>query len=407
MTSQETNGDLECKKVEVESDVKPKIPAWLDEAFFEDIFVDKQQLEQGKFKVKIKALVPTGGAGENYTSLLYRADVDAECEDGTVKNLRLILKAMISNPDLKQFSVFVKEKTAYEQLLPTLEKLWAATGTSVSFGPLAGRRWTEMWRSLCWMICARKATRLRTASLVPIGTMLVSCWLSWRNSMGMVQEEGKPLFEQYIKLVEPVFLKSIEAWPGHEVYQRKMSKALQGLFYKMMEATAKVDTDFVTLCHGDVWTNNHMYHYQGTDEPDDALLIDLQGPYYGSPVCDLYYYLISSTTLDLKTSQFEELIQYYHSCLVDSLQKLDYPERIPSLRDFRIEMLKRGFFATQCLFGILPVVLADKNENANFDGFFGETEENVKFKNDVYNNPLYQLHLKPLLKMFDLWGLLE
>lgn len=57
-----------------------QIPAWLNETFFEDIFVEKQSLDRGKFKVKINSLTPMGGAGENYTSTLYRADVDAMCD---------------------------------------------------------------------------------------------------------------------------------------------------------------------------------------------------------------------------------------------------------------------------------------------------------------------------------------
>ncbi|XP_053691222.1 uncharacterized protein LOC128739750 [Sabethes cyaneus] len=419
-----TNGELEPKEVEVVAESGN--PTWLNEAFFEDIFVDKLQLEQGKFKVKIKSIVATGGAGENYTSKLYRADVDAECEDGSSKTLKLLLKAMITNPGLKAFSVFIKEKFAYEQLLPKLEQLWAANGESVSFGP---RCWKTVDGDVEIIalddLCAKgyKVANRQVGAdwdharilLAKLAKFHAAGAVDYRKNgpinplynKGMVQEEGKALFEQYVKAVEPVFLKSMEAWPGHEKYQNKMVKALQGLFYKMKEATAKDDSGFVTLCHGDVWTNNHMYSYRETGEPKDALLIDYQGPYYGSPACDLYYYIISSTTLDLKTSQFDELIQYYHECLADSLQKLDYPERIPSLRDFRIDLLKRGFFATQSLFGILPIVLADKNENANFDGFFGEAEENVKFRLDVYNNSLYQQHLEPMLKLFDVWGLLE
>lgn len=59
--------------------VKSPIPDWLNEQFFEDIFVEKHGLERGQFVVKVRAIIPTGGAGENYTSMLYRANVDAEC----------------------------------------------------------------------------------------------------------------------------------------------------------------------------------------------------------------------------------------------------------------------------------------------------------------------------------------
>ncbi|EDS39361.1 n-twist [Culex quinquefasciatus] len=225
--------------------VKSPIPDWLNEQFFEDIFVEKHGLERGQFVVKVRAIIPTGGAGENYTSMLYRANVDAECGDGTTKNLAVIIKAMISVPALKEFGVFTKEKFAYDTVLPKMEAEWAKAGTEIQFGP--------------------------------------RCW------------------------------KTIE---------------------------------------GEV----------------DIIVLD-----------------------DLCASGYQ----------------LDYPERIPTLRDIHIEMLKRAYFGMQCLYGILPVVLANKSENANFAGFVGEEEENVQFRHDVFNNPLYHQHLRPLLKMFDLRGYLD
>lgn len=109
----------------------------------------------------------------------------------------------------------------------------------------------------------------------------------------------------------------------------------------------------------------------------------------------------------MKATRFDEMVQYYHTQLAEALKKLAYPGTIPSLRDLHIDMLKRGFFGMQCLYGILPVVLADKSENANMDGFFGESEENQKFRRDVYGNPLYYKHLSALLKLFDSKGLLD
>ncbi|XP_058822370.1 uncharacterized protein LOC131683962 [Topomyia yanbarensis] len=426
MNSQQSSAE---DKIVNGSEVKQdalKIPAWLDEKFFEDIFVTNFQLEQGKFKVNINAIVPTGGAGENYTSMLYRADVEAVCEDGTRENLKLIVKAMIIDPTLKSFSVFTKERCAYEQLLPTLEQLWANAGTTVRFG---ARCWKTVEGDVDVIVlddlCVKGYTvadRQKGADMAHVEIFLsklamfhAASAVDYRKNgpinplydNGMVQPETKPLFDQYLKVVGPVFLASMESWPGHEKYHDKMRKNLQGIYEKLLDATSKDDSGFVALCHGDVWTNNHMFSYNKSGAPVDALLLDFQGPYYGSPVQDLFYYIISSTTVELKSNHFDELVQYYQKCLAESLEKLDYPGVIPSLRDIHIEMLKRGYFGMQCLYGILPIVLAEKSENANFAGFFGESEENQKFRHDVYYNPRYHEHLRCLLKLFDSRGLLD
>uniref|UniRef100_A0A8D8IBY7 (northern house mosquito) hypothetical protein n=2 Tax=Culex pipiens TaxID=7175 RepID=A0A8D8IBY7_CULPI len=409
-----------------ETEVKSPIPDWLNEQFFEDIFVEKHGLERGQFVVKVRAIIPTGGAGENYTSMLYRANVDAECGDGTTKNLAVIIKAMISVPALKEFGVFTKEKFAYDTVLPTMEAEWAKAGTEIQFGPrcwktIEGEVDIIVLDDLCssgYQVANRqKGADFKHAHLLlaKLAKYHAATAVDYRKNgpinplfnNGMVQETARDFFDKFLNAITPVFLDSLSSWEECDKFKPKMTRNMKDTFDKLFEATKKDDSGFVALCHGDVWTNNHMFSYHESGDPKDVLLIDFQGPYYGSPVLELFYYIVSSTTLELKTNHFDELIQYYQNQLADSLRKLDYPERIPTLRDIHIEMLKRAYFGMQCLYGILPVVLANKSENANFAGFVGEEEENVQFRHDVFNNPLYHQHLRPLLKMFDLRGYLD
>lgn len=404
----------------------PKLPAWLNEAFFEDIFVNQHRLAPGKFKVVINSIIPTGGAGENYTSSLYRANVDAICDDGSTNTLAVIIKAIITMPEMKSFSVFAREKHVYEETLPAMEQLWAETGETIRFGPrcwktvegdtdiivlddlgIEGYSVTNRQKGVGMehaQVLLSKLAKFHAAGAVLYrkngpATPLYDCML--------IDPAGKSFMEQYYKVIKPVFFGILSSTPEDERYKSKMEKSMENDFEKTTAALSFDDSDFVALCHADMWTNNHMYSYHKSGTPKDALLIDYQGPFYGSPVSDLFYYIISSPSLELKSTRFDEMIQYYHSQLAEALKKLAYPGTIPSLRDIHIDMLKRGYFGMQCLYGILPVVLADKSENANMDGFFGESEENQKFRRDVYNNPLYYKHLKPLLKLFDSRGLLD
>lgn len=408
----------------VDQQQPPKLPAWLNEQFFEEIFVSQHRLAPGKFKVKINSVTPTGGAGENYTSSLYRADVDAICDYGSTSSLKVIIKAIITRPEMKSFSVFAREKHVYEQTLPAMEQLWAEAGETIRFGP---RCWKTVEGDTDILVLDdlgaegySVANRQQGVGLEHVHVLLSK--LAKFHAAGavlyrkhgsssplyncmMIDPAGKEFMDQYQKVVKPVFLGIFS--PEDERYKSKLEKCLENNFEKLCTAFNFDDSDFVALCHADVWTNNHMYSYHKPGTPKDALLIDFQGPFFGSPVSDVFYYIISSTNLELKSTRFDEMVQYYHSQLTEALKKLEYPGTIPNLRDIHIEMLKRGYFGTQCLYGILPIVLADKSDNANIDGFFGESEENQKFRRDVYNNPLYYEHLKSLLKLFDARGLLD
>lgn len=44
-------------------------------------------------------------------------------------------------------------------------------------------------------------------------------------------------------------------------------------FEKTTAALSFDDSDFVALCHADMWTNNHMYSYHKSGTPKDALLV--------------------------------------------------------------------------------------------------------------------------------------
>ncbi|XP_055643195.1 uncharacterized protein LOC129779633 [Toxorhynchites rutilus septentrionalis] len=408
------------------SDNPKNIPVWLNEQFFEDIFVEGHRLERNTFRVKINTIVPTGGAGENYTSMLYRANVDAESDDGDTKTLATMVKVMDAAPEIKQFGVFAKEKIAYQKLLPTIEQLWMNVGETVRFGP---RCWKTIegeidlivmddLNALGYSVADRKKgvdlqhaqiflTKLAKFHAVTATDYRKNGPIHSLYDNGWIQQEGRAFFEQFLKCVQPLVLDLLDSWPGYEKYKLKLEKNFKGAFDKLMEATMKDDSGFVALCHGDTWTNNHMYSYHESDKAKDVLLIDYQGPYYGSPVLDILYYIITSTELKLKTEQFDELVQFYQEQLADNLRKLNYPGAIPNLREIHIEILRHGYFAMQCLYSILPVVLADKNDNANLAGFVGDAEENRQFRRDVFNNPLYHEHLKVVIKMLDVRGFLD
>jgi aminoglycoside phosphotransferase (APT) family kinase protein len=98
---------------------------------------------------------------------------------------------------------------------------------------------------------------------------------------------------------------------------------------------------FQCLSHGDGWLNNMMFK-SADGNFIDCKMLDFQLSYWGSPAADLIYLLISSVADDVKVAHFDELIEFYHEVLVDSLTKLNYEHQIPTLCELHVDMLDKG-----------------------------------------------------------------
>lgn len=66
--------------------------------------------------------------------------------------------------------------------------------------------------------------------------------------------------------------------------------------------------------------------------------------YYGRPVTDLFYFLISSVKPELVVEKWDYFIHYYYDNLVSSFATLGIKQRPPSLKNFLIQISKYGFY---------------------------------------------------------------
>jgi len=93
-----------------------------------------------------------------------------------------------------------------------------------------------------------------------------------------------------------------------------------------------------------------MFQYNTKGEIQDTYFVDLQVPKWGSVTQDLYYFLLSSTSLDIKTSKFDYFIWFYHSELVKHLKLLGYSKTLPTLRSINDALNK---YSGWCKFSIV------------------------------------------------------
>jgi len=87
-----------------------------------------------------------------------------------------------------------------------------------------------------------------------------------------------------------------------------------------------------------------MFQYDEQGHPINAVLIDFQFSVWNSPAIDLHYFFSTSIQDHLRWKHQPELVQFYYYRLVESLKKLQYSRRIPSLFEFQLQFRARSFY---------------------------------------------------------------
>ncbi|KAH8232345.1 hypothetical protein KR032_004444 [Drosophila birchii] len=421
-----------------------QIPDWVKPEAFEELL--RQKVKDYK---EIKSLRAKAGVapGENYATIMLRVELDVETKDKSLVTKAFMLKTPHQSETyrkiLEETDIFDVERGMYLEVVPEMEQLYRDAGLEVKFGAEIYEISASDYYVLLEDLRPRgfkNANRLE--GLDQTHTENVLRKLAQWHAASAVRVELKGPYEQkyttgFFKSEEIVdafcnrsvknLLKHIDQYAGHETYlkdlvgmhsdylwisvsYRSPDLPLQhSVSEKLMDVVNDLNVpkadEFNVLNHGDGWSNNIMFQYNEKNEILDTYFIDLQIPKYGTVAQDLYYFLISSTSLDIKISKFDYLIWFYHSELVKHLKLLKYPKPLPTLRGIRDALNKYsgwGFICSACIMGF---VLLDPRDDAHFDQIM--SSEDSSFKNSIFTNPRYRRHMEVLLPWLQQRGALE
>lgn len=133
-------------------------------------------------------------------------------------------------------------------------------------------------------------------------------------------------------------------WPESSYYATKLKNFKNHLMENGCKAFDLNENDLNVLNHGDLWTNNILFSYNGS-ELAEAVILDFQYSFFGAASLDLLYFLFTSLPDELKISKMDELVQFYYYELKNFLEKLNYDmKKFPSLQNFQIEYLRKYFY---------------------------------------------------------------
>ncbi|CAL4138501.1 unnamed protein product, partial [Meganyctiphanes norvegica] len=146
-------------------------------------------------------------------------------------------------------------------------------------------------------------------------------------------------------LYDDLIIEYIGTLSGRETLLKKIKAAKSTVLKDADEAFEEGSfLNIMCLMHGDTWNNNIIFKQKLDKEgeksvknSDDLVLIDWQLTHWNTSVADLYYFLFSSTTPEIRKDHLEELLQYYHYIFIDATTKLSSPVPFWTYKQFKQE----------------------------------------------------------------------
>eukprot|EP00099_Drosophila_melanogaster_P023579 NP_651384.2 uncharacterized protein Dmel_CG10560 [Drosophila melanogaster] len=411
----QTNDENVCER-------EVPIPGWVKPEVFEDLLKDNV-----KDYKKTKALRAKAGvaAGENYATIMLRLELDVETKDKSEVTKAFMLKTPHDTDAyrklLQETNIFDVERGMYLVVVPELEQMYRDVGLEVKFGAEA----YEIKVSENYVLLEdlrprgfKNVDRLQGLDQAHTESVLRK-FAQWHAASAVRVDLKGPYEEKYtngfFKSKEimnffcdrsaKILLNNIDQYDGHAAYIKDLQSVSEKLFDIYNDIKEPKSDEFNALNHGDGWSNNIMFQYNDKNEISNTYFVDLQLPKWGSVAQDLYYFLLSSTSLDIKTEKFDYFVWFYHSELVKHLKLLNYSKKLPTLRSIRNALNKYSGWAFICSISVMGVVLLDPTDDADFDKII--SNEHSNFTNSIYTNPRYRRHMKVVLPWLQHRGALE
>ncbi|XP_062712848.1 uncharacterized protein LOC109422701 [Aedes albopictus] len=403
---------------------KTTVVDWRNADFFQDVVSSNLQLPVEDFAILDVSVANATEKTAGYMSLMHRVTLHVQVRgdestssatgDSQLKQLSFIVKEKsekaFGGEMVDMMRAFPKEVEVYATMLPAFEKLWEDVGDEVKFGPrvfkvtstpftvivmedlkLTGYRMKECNDGLSQQDCEtvlKKLAKFHVASVV----------YHEKNGPypddfkdGMFSEALIAEFEQYYAPLFDSYLQALEEL-GYSAQIIEALKPMRGKIYSKTSQLFKLDpAKFNVLNHGDVWINNIQFN------DHDLLLLDYQISFYGSPSFDLLYFIINSASLDVRTEQFDHLIDHYHRHLVEGMQKLNAKTPSPSLQELHADIQAHGFLVCVTSMEGLAMMLAMPDLELDMDLLGSMEPAGVEFRRKLFTNARFVKMIEKLM----------
>ncbi|XP_063703520.1 uncharacterized protein LOC134833210 [Culicoides brevitarsis] len=350
------------------------------------------------FRLKEYSLQITPGSskGDNYIGIIYRVLVKRSVPS-LDKELRLIVKMPPMHPQRReQFFArpcFLREITAYEELLPLFKQFQQEKGIDISsegfcHAPFSYQCISENFTEAIFMqdlkldgyeMYDRCQEMSYEHALKAIETLAKFHAVSFAindqrksdpaykkcremEDIWLARRDNKTM-NDYMAGLSQRALNTLDAEKDARIYE-KVKNLLTTSYIENLEKVVgnKVAEPYAIVCHGDFWTNNILFKHKD-NKPVEAFLLDFQIIRYASPVTDLCYFFFTCTSSVFRRQHFQHLLDLYYEILNCLINKLgSNPDVVFPKSVFKEHMQRFGMFGVMMAVMLLPIFVAKSEE---------------------------------------------
>ncbi|KAG5675464.1 hypothetical protein PVAND_005366 [Polypedilum vanderplanki] len=402
----------------------------LNDDFFNDIVEKQLNVSRDKFKIRLIIFTAATGKSDNLVSEIYRVKIKIEYFESKILNIvDVIMKASFETiKEMKSISVFQREQLIYEYI-PYFEKIWKERANiEIKFAPRCLRVESDPYeiimledlKALGYEMRKRRfglnflETKLALSKLAKFHAASAIFYESG-NEVHPCLDKSKQIVEQppdspIYKAFDNLYQKFLSSVKALNVSKRVVDKISKWNMQKMMDSflvpCTPLKCGFKVLNHGDNWLNNIMFKKDDNENSFDALLLDYQMSYIGSPNADLMFMLFSSVHDDVKIKHFDEILDHFYNELINSLKELKYKAHIPTIEELREDFDQKKIFANSLFLTIIPVTRNTSGITIEITDFF-EGFTNDKKLTALFFNETFQKLAETWLSFMDERGLLD
>lgn len=270
-------------------------PKWLDKIFFEDIL--RQHKNDKSLIVKSLDVQPALGKGENYASVIYRAQTVVNSKKKKYDYARsYIIKLLMNNEMAKEklgmgeYDVHNTEMEIYQNILPQFRRMLHEINDNTAIFPnaITVDRANEVLifndlREQGYIMPDRikgldaQHTKMTLESMAKMHALSIVLneqqnGIYNRFVTGMFNRKSDA-FHNFFTTQMDALINEISKWPGYEYYVKKLINLRPNFIEKSTKVFDREDGDLHVLVHGDLWVNNTMFKYNENNEPVDVILV--------------------------------------------------------------------------------------------------------------------------------------
>lgn len=239
-----------------------------------------------------------------------------------------------------------------------------------------------------------KLARWHAASLVLSDTVPIISKLD-KSLGGIMQTDFSEIWTGHMATLA----KLCHGWPGYEIYGDRLDSLKNTIMTKLKDIYQLKDSNlYNVLNHGDLHSKNMMFKIE-EGVTKDILLLDYQISFWGTPACDIIYSLYNTCSIETRDNHRDELIKFYHDEFTATLNNLGYLNKIPTLVDLHVEILKCGYLETFLSCTFLPFMILPfeelmpassiENPEEGVELDFGDKEKMGEMMLKVFQHPKY------------------